>query len=91
VDIFKQIRKLWEVNMPRAKKKTTATKNNVGEAEIGRLMFDALELYKNNCKSELLKQGVAKDSLGEVSTILEAQETYTRNAILDQVSILFKT
>ncbi len=78
--------------MPRAKKKTTATtQKSVGEAEIGRLMLDALELYKNNCKSELLKQGVAKDSLGEVSTILEAQETYTRNAVLDQVSILFKT
>lgn len=81
--------------MPRAKKgttKSTAVKNTkpVGELEVGRLMIDALELFKNNCKTSLLSNDFNRDNLETVSNVLDKQEAAARDMILDQVHLLFK-
>ena len=81
--------------MPRGKKETTKSttvKNTkqVGELEVGRLMIDALELFKNSCKTNLISNDFNRENLETVSEVLDSQEVSTRDKVLDQVHLLFK-
>ena len=90
MDIFKKILEHCGGSMPRGKKVTTKNAKQVGELEVGRLVIDALELFKNNCKTNLVSNDFSREGMETVSGVLDSEEVSTRDRVLDQVHLLFK-